>query len=349
MTQARPPTLCALALVAVTLVVARADDTGLVHRLTVRSEHDTVFFGYALDADGDTVVIGDYNGACTERGPCHGDVRIYGATRDGLVEQARFHGDEDTLGFEVAIDGDRAAASLNRRVRIFERGRDRRWYETATIEMGDCANRSLEAITLAGDYLITLALDRICVWTPKAGTWRLDGDLGTGAIVDGKLAAAGNTIAIAWRDKNQVALYRRGLAGWRRVETIAVERPFGLALQGTTLAVQTNHTIQLFDVARAPRLVATLAPQSEPADWKYGAELALDDRMLVAWSDDGLHVYRRSGERWAAAGVVASPLAGRTWFGARLALTPHWLWVGDPREDPHPTPGGLVYGFERRR
>jgi hypothetical protein len=159
---------------------------------------------------------------------------------------------------------------------------------------------------------------------------------------------SGDILAFTELEDDRVTIFRRDAAGWHEAEILSVKRAFALGLsEDGILAVDEESQILLFDIRGKPRQIAKLNPQSTPGT-AFGSELEIDRDTLAVWNDDGVHVYRRSGETWRPAGILRSVLPETSWFGARLVLDGDALWIGDPDmdDDSKRFPmGGLVHGF----
>ncbi len=336
--------LLPLSIVAIAGIARCDDDPAFQKRFTIASEAST--FWLELDAHAGRVIVGDQFAKCKDHSrECNGQVRIFRDAGTKLVEEARFYGGREDLGGAVAIHGDRAAALLGERVQIYERG-TAGWRVATTISVAGCGNTSVGKIALDAETLVLHTYDAICL-AERRSDWVMT-RLTSTHFNAAEPVINGNTLAFTELQDNRITIYRRGATGWKEAATVSVERAYALALsENGILAVDEEGQILLFDVSDKPRQIAKLRSQSPPGP-AFGSELEIDRNTLAVWNDDGVHVYRRSGETWHPAGILRSMLPDTTWFGARLVLDGDSLWIGDPDmgDDSSRFPmGGLVHGY----
>lgn len=282
-----------------------------------------VLFGWSVDIDGDTIVVGAYGQSDFNGG-------IYIFERDGTTwtQMARrtATADSDYFGETVAISGDlvvaghRADTSFRGAVHTFARneGGLNNWGETVKLLAHDAANSDQfgTSITIADDTLAVgatgdddkgSASGSVYVYTRGTDAWELQQKLvaGNGVANDQfglRVSLDGDLLAVGiWNsgfDRDNLYLLYRDNSSWAEVQRVRVytEGPpmTSLSLSANALAVGIEESYPdgaahlVTEVAGTWSLARSFYPPVEDFQPGYGTSVALDDDTLVIgdrWED----------------------------------------------------------------
>jgi hypothetical protein len=287
----------------------------LEQQLQPNPGEEYVNFGWSVDVDGDTIVVGAYGMSDFNGG-------IYIFERDGAswTQMARrtatagadHFGETVAVSGELVVAGHRADSSSRGAVHTFARneGGLSNWGETVKLMAHDGANNDEfgTSLALAGDTLVVGApLDddkggdsgSVYVYIRDMGAWELQQKLvaatgvandrfGLQVSLDGDLVAVG--IWNSGDNRDNIYLLRRDNNSWVEAQTVRVytQGPpmTSLSLSGNALAVGIEESYPdgaahlVNEVAGVWSLAKSFYP---PEEFRraYGTSVALDDDTLV--------------------------------------------------------------------
>ena len=275
------------------------------------------WFGYSVDVDGDTAVIGEYGDDSANTGvdadPANADAYRSGAAhvyvRNGLSwsHQAYLKAssvlEDDFFGMEVAVDGDTIAVgapgrdALTGAVYVFTRSGDV-WTEEAHLRASnaDPDDHFGVALSLDGDTLVVGA------YGENSGATGVNGDQSI------------NTV----NDSGAVYVFRRINSDWVQEAYIKASNSSGGIRFGISVSVQGD------------RLAVGGYRDSSASTGLNGSQTYESSTL---WSG-AAYLFRRTGASWAQyAYIKPSNLDTNQEFGTSLALDQSTLAVGAPGED----------------
>lgn len=296
--------------------------------------------GYAMDADGPTIIFGDsYFRASNGFSFSEGLVTIFRLVDGHWAREASILGSERAtlglgLGAGVAVEGDIAAAmGGNSGIRIFERSLDGQgvptWMETSVIPIAGVMNGRFSDGRL---YVRTTA--RLLELTRGTnGAWTsvqiAEQASYNSVFPSGNLAVDGDTLVfgavganpVGFQTPGSVKVFRRGSSGWA-LEAQLPDRavPEGIWAWGESVAIS-GDTIAV------------------GANFEPGAGL----RGYV-------RIFRRdAANHWALEGDLVHPssTAAREGFGMSVALSGDRLIVGDHLDDAGGPDSGALHVYQR--